>query len=50
MEHIIFLKGGDTGLNKDLIFKNRSALTEKVKESVSSVLPIRAAVRFSCSF
>ena len=48
MEHIIFLKGGDTGLNKDLIFKNRSALTEKVKESVSSVLPIILIVAFLC--
>ncbi len=35
-------------MNKDLIFKNRSALTEKVKESVSSVLPIILIVAFLC--
>ena len=35
-------------MNKDLIFKNRSALTEKVKESVSLVLPIILIVAFLC--
>lgn len=43
-----FTKGGESSLNKKLIFKNKSALGEKVRESVRSVLPIILIVAFLC--
>lgn len=42
------MKGGGKSLNKKIFYKTKSALSEKIKESVSSVLPIILIVAFLC--